>query len=86
MLFRSPSLVDSYLGSGNILDELYESLSRREKETLTLVLKGLTSREIGDILKVQGATINKHRENIRKKLQRPNFPELILLGKRKGIL
>lgn len=43
-------------------------LAPREVEVLKEVALGRTSREIGDLLHISGRTVEKHRENIRKKL------------------
>jgi DNA-binding NarL/FixJ family response regulator len=45
-----------------------ESLTPREQEVLKLVAEGYKNREIGDMLCVSIKTVEKHRENIKRKL------------------
>lgn len=46
-----------------------ESLTPREQEVMKLVAEGYKSREIGDMLCVSIKTVEKHRENIKRKLE-----------------
>ena len=46
-----------------------EALSQREKEIITLVVKGLTNKEIADQLYLSIHTVITHRRNIARKLQ-----------------
>lgn len=46
-----------------------ESLSQREKEIITLVVKGMTNKEIADRLFLSVHTVNTHRRNIARKLE-----------------
>jgi DNA-binding NarL/FixJ family response regulator len=49
-------------------ESLAESLTRREKEILLLVLNDLTSKQIAEKLSISDRTVSKHRENIYHKL------------------
>lgn len=51
-----------------VLFARFSSLTRREKEILSLVAKGCTTRQISDILFLSVLTVEVHRKNIRKKL------------------
>ncbi len=53
--------------SGSTLN-IYSKLSPRELEICNLIKGGATSKEISALLKISAITVNKHRENIRKKL------------------
>lgn len=52
-------------------------LSTRELQVLKLVFSGLVAREIADKLALSPKTIDKHRENIMRKLHVNNLVELI---------
>jgi len=52
-------------------------LSTRELEILKLIFAGLVTREVADKLKLSPKTVDKHRENIMRKLQVNNLVELI---------
>lgn len=43
-------------------------LSDREEEILTMIAKGLSSKNIGEILRISERTVETHRRNIRKKM------------------
>ena len=57
--------------SGSALNT-YSRLSPREAEICNLIKRGATSKEISSLLKISLITVNKHRENIRKKLRISN--------------
>lgn len=50
-------------------DSEKETLSQREKEIITLVVKGFTNKEIADRLFLSIHTVNTHRRNIARKLE-----------------
>ena len=52
-------------------------LSLREKEILSLIVKGLTTKEIGAKLHISGGTVETHRTNIMRKLNVRNVAELV---------
>ncbi|MDA3616044.1 LuxR C-terminal-related transcriptional regulator [Polluticaenibacter yanchengensis] len=54
-----------------------ETLTKREKEVLTLIAKGLSSTEIANQLRLSNHTIIRHRKNIIKKTNAKNSAELI---------
>lgn len=58
----------------------YNRLSLREKEILTLIKDGLTSREIGEQLAISKLTVDTHRKNIMSKLEADNTAALIRLA------
>lgn len=57
-------------------------LTRRERTILPLVARGLTSREIAKSLGILEPTVNKHRENLRRKFGVHNTVDLVLAAKR----
>jgi LuxR family transcriptional regulator len=55
----------------------FSSLSKREKEIISLVAIGNSSRVISDMLYISLHTVNNHRKNIQSKLNLKSFSELI---------
>jgi DNA-binding CsgD family transcriptional regulator len=56
---------------------LYKKLTSREKEILSLMAKGATSPQIGDLLFISRQTVSTHRKNIFRKLDCKNLYEII---------
>ena len=52
-------------------------ISKQEKEVIKLIIKGLTSKEIAEVLFVSKTTVDTHRKNIHKKLEISNSSSLI---------
>jgi len=61
-----------------------ESLSRREKEVLRLLIEGKLSKEIGDILNISKQTVDRHRKNLIGKNNLKNTAELVSNAIKKG--
>ena len=62
------------------------SLSAREKEIVTLLARGLTSKEIADKLCISKSTVESHRKNLRDKTGAKTTSELIAMAvKHSGI-
>ncbi len=61
-------------------------LSKREKEILSLVKKGLFSKEISDSLSISVHTVNTHRQNILKKLSVDNSIEAIEYATKRNLV
>jgi DNA-binding CsgD family transcriptional regulator len=53
------------------------SPTSKEREVLSLVSSGLTTKEIADRLNLSHHTVESHRKNLRKKFQAKNSAELI---------
>lgn len=68
------------------VEDSYELLSVREKEVMRLLVSGRTNRELADELFISVATAETHRNNIFRKLDVHNLPELILYAVRKGLI
>lgn len=54
----------------------YSTLTEREREVLQLVAEGYTSNEIGGRLDISSRTVDKHRENLKSKLELHNTAQL----------
>lgn len=69
----------SYLNiaENNVFIESKKWLTRREKQVLTLLIEGKSSKEIGIILKISKQTVDSHRKNMLHKNNLINTGELI---------
>lgn len=61
------------------------SLTPREREVLQLVVEGKTSKQIANQLHVSSKTVEKHRQNIMKKLDIHDVPALTKFAIREGL-
>ncbi len=60
-------------------------LTSREREVLQLVVEGQTSKQIAHQLQVSDKTVEKHRQNIMKKLDLHDIPALTKFAVREGL-
>lgn len=63
-----------------------EELTAREQEVLTFIAEGNTNREIAEALVISIKTVDRHRENIMRKLQLHNRVELVKYAIEKGLI
>ncbi len=63
-----------------------DELTPREQEVLTLIAQGLSNNEIGDQLVISAKTVDRHRENIMRKLNLHNRVDLVKYALRKGLI
>ena len=78
-------LVQDYLGEGD--DEpACEDLTPREQEVLTLIAESLTNAEIAEQLTISVRTVDRHRENIMRKLNMHNRIDLVKFAIKKGLI
>jgi two-component system response regulator NreC len=80
-------LMDEYLDNvkqGST--DMYQLLSDREKEVLTLVAKGYSNKEIAEQLIISVKTVETHKGNLMEKLQMKTRPELVTYALKKGLL
>ena len=66
--------------------ETREDLTPREQEVLTFIAEGYSNREIADVLVISVKTVDRHRENIMRKLQLHNRVELVKYAIEKGLI
>jgi len=91
-VFLYPSLatrlVQSYLGgeAGEDSVALVSDLTPREKEVLVLIAEGLTNPEIADKLVISVKTVDRHRENIMRKLNLHSRIDLVKYALRHGLI
>jgi len=70
----------------SLLDALPSNLTNREFQVLTQIAKSLNNKEIAEVLSISPKTVDKHRENIMKKLQVNSAVQLINTAKEIGLL
>jgi two-component system response regulator NreC len=91
-IFLYPSLatrlVQDYLKRADGEDEplVYDDLTPREREVLVLIAEGLTNAEIADKLVISVKTVDRHRENIMRKLNMHNRIDLVKYAIRTGLI
>ncbi|WP_420631535.1 response regulator [Candidatus Leptofilum sp.] len=91
-VFLYPSLatrlVQSYLGGNSGSDgvTLVSDLTPREQEVLILIAEGLTNPEIAEKLVISVKTVDRHRENIMRKLSLHSRIELVKYAIRHGLI
>lgn len=61
-------------------------LTAREQEVLTLIAQGLSNGEIAEQLVISAKTVDRHRENIMRKLNLHNRVDLVKYALRKGLI
>jgi FixJ family two-component response regulator len=59
------------------LQERYESLSRREREVMSLVVSGRLNKQVGGELGISEITVKAHRGKMMRKMQACSFAELV---------
>jgi two-component system response regulator NreC len=80
-------LMEEYLGNlKNDSSDIYNLLSDREKEVLTLIAKGYSNKEIAEQLVISVKTVESHKGNLMEKLQMKTRPELVEYAVKKGLL
>ncbi|PVW14695.1 response regulator [Marixanthomonas spongiae] len=62
-----------------------EHLTKREKEILVVIASGKTSKETGEYLNISSHTVEKHKKNIKKKLNLNTVGELVRFAMRSNL-
>ncbi len=78
------ALIQDYRQQAEV--EPYDRLTAREREILTLIAEGYTSRQIADRLFISLKTVQGHRTKIMEKLNTHTRAELIKYAVRKGLV
>lgn len=63
----------------------YDSLSKREKEVMTLVVSGQSNREIAESLGISPKTVEVHRARVMSKMRAASLPDLVQQANRLNI-
>ena len=83
-LAHSASLFESQQQQLQI-QELHDSLSRREKQVMNLVVAGRANREIAEELGISPKTVEVHRSRVMSKMRAGSLPELVKQAEQLGL-
>ncbi len=67
------------------LEERFASLTKREREVMSLVVKGLMNKQVGFELDISEITVKAHRGRVMEKMQATTFVDLVNMAGRLGI-
>jgi two-component system response regulator NreC len=67
-------------------NQVYDELTPREREVLILIAEGLSNAEIGEKLVISVKTVDRHRENIMRKLNMHSRIDLVKYAIKRGLL
>jgi DNA-binding NarL/FixJ family response regulator len=81
----SPSLPSAGASQGDN-DDLYESLTDREKQVLKLVAEGNSNKEVAQVLGISVKTAMSHRERVMQKLAIHNRTDLVKFALKRGVI
>lgn len=82
-LERSREMVGEQ-ASLRVLRERYDSLSRRERQVMDLVVKGLLNKQVGGELGISEITVKAHRGRMMEKMQAASLADLVKMSARLG--
>jgi FixJ family two-component response regulator len=82
-LARSRAAVDEREAVQVLLDR-YVSLSRREREVMSLIVAGLLNKQVGGELGISEITVKAHRGRVMEKMKARSFAELVKMSSRLG--
>jgi FixJ family two-component response regulator len=72
-------------GAQRQLEERFASLSKREREVMNLVVKGLMNKQVGFELDISEITVKAHRGKAMEKMRATTFVDLVNMAGRLGI-
>ena len=75
-----------WLDHGNDQEELFNSLSERQREIISLVVDGMSNREIASTLIITENTVKVHLRNILEKLDLRNRHQLAAIAVQRGLV
>jgi FixJ family two-component response regulator len=69
----------------HLLRSCYESLTRRERQVLQLVVSGLLNKQVGGELGISEITVKAHRGQVMRKMKADSLPDLVTMAARLGL-
>ncbi|HHY72108.1 MAG TPA: response regulator transcription factor [Bacillus bacterium] len=75
-----------FFDTGDEYNDSFDLLSEREKEILSLVAKGYTNKETGELLNISPRTVETHKSKIMEKLQLTTRRDLVQFALKRGLL
>jgi FixJ family two-component response regulator len=83
-LRRSRTMLEQVLERSQ-LQNRFESLSKRERQVMTLVVKGLMNREVASTLDISETTVKAHRGRVMQKMQAATLVDLVDMAAELGV-
>jgi FixJ family two-component response regulator len=68
-----------------VLQDCYASLTRREREVMTLVVTGLLNKQVGGELDISEITVKAHRGKVMQKMKAGSLADLVNMAAKLGI-
>jgi FixJ family two-component response regulator len=68
-----------------VLRGRYDSLTRREREVMTLIVAGLLNKQVGGELGISEITVKAHRGQLMRKMKADSLPALVTMAARLGV-
>ena len=72
-------------GAQRQLQERYDSLTKREREVMNLVVTGLMNKQVGFELDISEITVKAHRGKVMQKMRADSLPDLVKMAGRLGM-
>jgi FixJ family two-component response regulator len=64
------------------LQERFDSLTKREREVMALVVRGLMNKQVGFELNISEITVKAHRGKVMEKMHAATFVDLVNMARR----